>query len=473
MTTPNYVKEDHPWFKGGPFRTASSFSSPLFLDNYLRGMGGKWMDYEKWFIERLQKQTDSPIRARRIPLEADAWADRDPGTPEHPFFGNRDTADLFWDYNALARGERPGLNTHQPALTVHMQKYILLQIGLARESGMKAEFVIDWTLKHANKTIGWKTIGQCIRQVAAFLRLVHVDQWDTGVDGNAIGHPTNDAANDRIGELFDKVSGPIDHLVAFELHNEVGAHDQASWAKSSMDEAAAIREVNKQLERTKRFKDGVAEQWPEGACWVSHGGRDTILYNPKFADAVALHASRPSTRVKDRFHHLRKHGIWIYINELLHYIPRDLWWTVEQGWFRPGSSTANVSERYNFVDEILADGMCACEHGLTNMSNGRWKDADQDFSEMPLDPYELARGAKKNGNVTPPKPPDPPDVPEPPVTPPAVDFGRVISLAYRGLLGRGGDENGVNHYNKKMNAGMTEAEMREELLRSEEYARDN
>ncbi|KKL59531.1 hypothetical protein LCGC14_2214450, partial [marine sediment metagenome] len=49
------------------------------------------------------------------------------------------------------------------------------------------------------------------------------------------------------------------------------------------------------------------------------------------------------------------------------------------------------------------------EHGLTNMSNGRWKDADQDFSEMPLDPYELARGAKKNGNVTPPDPPDPPD----------------------------------------------------------------
>ena len=328
INTPSYVRTSHPWFGDDPFRTASSFSSPLFLDNYLRGKGGKWMDYERQFVDRLQKQTDSPIRARRVPLEADAWNDRDPDTKDHPFFGNRATSGNFWDYNALAQGQRPGLNKRQPALTVHMQKYILIQIALAREFDMRAEFVIDWTLKHANRPIPWGTIGHCIRQVAACLRLVHVGEWDQGVDGNAIGHPKDERANDKIHEMFDAVKGPIDHLIAFETHNEFNAHWHSSLERSGITPEQALREVNKQLERTKRVKDGEEEQWKDGACWVSHGGQDYIEYDPTYANAVAIHPSRPGTRVGDRFHDLRRYGIPIYANEILHYIQRDLWWTV-------------------------------------------------------------------------------------------------------------------------------------------------
>jgi hypothetical protein len=62
------------------------------------------------------------------------------------------------------------------------------------------------------------------------------------------------------------------------------------------------------------------------------------------------------------------------------------------------------------------------------------------------------------------------------------DFrSRIIRPAYLELLGREGDEGGVNHYNDLMNGRpprtpetkMTEAELRESLIRSEEFASSN
>jgi hypothetical protein len=53
------------------------------------------------------------------------------------------------------------------------------------------------------------------------------------------------------------------------------------------------------------------------------------------------------------------------------------------------------------------------------------------------------------------------------------DFSRVIDLAYHRILGRPADPSGLENYNRLMNAGLTEAEMREALLRSGEYADKN
>ncbi|HSF17519.1 MAG TPA: DUF4214 domain-containing protein [Vicinamibacteria bacterium] len=50
------------------------------------------------------------------------------------------------------------------------------------------------------------------------------------------------------------------------------------------------------------------------------------------------------------------------------------------------------------------------------------------------------------------------------------DFTRVINLAYQRILGRPADPGGLDSYNRAMNAGLTEADMRESLLRSAEYA---
>lgn len=49
------------------------------------------------------------------------------------------------------------------------------------------------------------------------------------------------------------------------------------------------------------------------------------------------------------------------------------------------------------------------------------------------------------------------------------DFSRVIRDAYLEILGRNPDAGGLRSYNQAMNAGLSEASLRESLLRSEEY----
>ena len=53
------------------------------------------------------------------------------------------------------------------------------------------------------------------------------------------------------------------------------------------------------------------------------------------------------------------------------------------------------------------------------------------------------------------------------------DFSPVITLAYMRILERPPDPGGLEDYNQAMNSGLTEAQMRESLLRSNEYAIKN
>ncbi|MCI0410919.1 MAG: DUF4214 domain-containing protein, partial [Acidobacteria bacterium] len=50
------------------------------------------------------------------------------------------------------------------------------------------------------------------------------------------------------------------------------------------------------------------------------------------------------------------------------------------------------------------------------------------------------------------------------------DFGPIIRIAYEEILEREPDPGGLDFYNRRMNAGLGEADLREILLRSEEYA---
>jgi hypothetical protein len=53
------------------------------------------------------------------------------------------------------------------------------------------------------------------------------------------------------------------------------------------------------------------------------------------------------------------------------------------------------------------------------------------------------------------------------------DFSRIITMAYMRILGRPPDPGGLENYDRAMNSGLTEAQMRESLLRSKEYAKKN
>jgi hypothetical protein len=84
-----------------------------------------------------------------------------------------------------------------------------------------------------------------------------------------------------------------------------------------------------------------------------------------------------------------------------------------------------------------------------------------------------------DGTYDPPPPPPPPPPPED-----KASYVPIISLAYDEILGRPrnrrgkyrgyhGDEGGLDSKNKKMQQGVTEAEMREEMIRSKEFANRN
>jgi len=53
------------------------------------------------------------------------------------------------------------------------------------------------------------------------------------------------------------------------------------------------------------------------------------------------------------------------------------------------------------------------------------------------------------------------------------DFSRIIRMAYLRILDREPDPGGLASFNGQMNGGMSEAAMRETLLRSPEYATKN
>jgi hypothetical protein len=50
------------------------------------------------------------------------------------------------------------------------------------------------------------------------------------------------------------------------------------------------------------------------------------------------------------------------------------------------------------------------------------------------------------------------------------DFRHVITLAYNRILLRNPDAGGLQSFNQAMNAGLTEAQLHEVMLRSPEYA---
>jgi hypothetical protein len=53
------------------------------------------------------------------------------------------------------------------------------------------------------------------------------------------------------------------------------------------------------------------------------------------------------------------------------------------------------------------------------------------------------------------------------------NFSRIVGLAYLRILERPPDPGGLENFNRLMNQGLTEAMMREALLRSPEYASNN
>lgn len=422
---------------------SSAFSAACFIDRMLLGMGGHWISFLEKFMERKKLQGIDGIR---VFGETTFWDDRDDNpNNDHPFFNQyRCTSERMWDFTPLS-------NQHRPSrLTGHNQLLILTLLELCQKHELKLEYVTDATMKHSGRGIGWDIIGHCIRETAYFLNCVDHCRWDD----DHLGVTDRFDVTERIREKFENIKKPIRDWVIHETHNEWDAHSVEAWNVNGFDRAQALNEVNNQSRRHHTKED----HWPSGIVGVSHGGRDDIEYRvgpPNGTDYVAVHPSRSGewSQVGSRFSHLERHGAPVYMNETKHFIDPSYWWTVEQGWFRPQSSTRDVERVLRFEQDCLDKGYSFCRHDLVGMACGMWVDGDT-YVEMDRDAREKATAGS-----------DP--------EPGRYLFARPIRQAYLDILDREPDPAGLASYDALMGRGTTEAMVRESLIRSEEYRNKN
>ena len=407
------VLENRFTLNGDPvvLRTVSSFSTMAYLDRWARGLGGKWEQRVDRYFERV---TEQGLHGVRVFGETTDWARRGGGGRHAVFNESRATSERMWDYNQLKAGIRP------KRVTRHNEKIIRKLVEKLQKHGLIAEYGTDATLKHT-PGIGWGVISHVIRQTASFFQTLENELGDIN--------------------LFH------------ELHNEWDANSGTSWARDDIGYEEALSEVNNQFLRHRRSGGGEPEQWPRGIVGVSHGGRDTVDYKvgrPGGSDYVALHPIRrgqwwTKTNLENRYRDRAR-----YYNESKNYTSPEEWREfIEGGAYSATSSTQNLGRHLEFTDGALKNGIAVCYHTHVGICSGFFEEQEQPLS--PLE-QELIRRAEGPGQ------------------PATFKFSPIIEMAYEDILGRKADMNGLRAYNDRMKRGLTEAELREELLRSTEFA---
>lgn len=263
-------------------------------------------------------------------------------------------------------------------------------------------------------------------------------------------------------ELFpDPNNTPFLH----ETVNEIDAHihptlrDPAEWKRMGP--------------RWRRDEPGNPSHhnYPGSTVGVSAGGQ----FSPGFDDSGYTHRNIHPERGADWWKgeevgggrealaptlgrlRVRANGRPVAFNETVHYMTRGQWdfWVEkpesELGipkW--RGLSTTDHGRLQAYTEEVLAHGVSFCGHDLIGMST------DPDLPETPME----AAWRELFGGSTP---------------PPAKRhrYRRVIELAYQEILGRPTDPVGLDHYNAIVTAGLSEAQLRESLIRSDEYNAKN
>jgi hypothetical protein len=302
----------------------------------------------------------------------------------HQMFGSPPTITDVWDYNALSHGHRP---TQVSDLNGKMLTDLF---KLSHETGMAFEYVVDATMKHASPDIPWGTIGHCVRQTLRYMRVLQ--------------------------ELYPKA------LVMVNTHNEWDAHSFGSWHANYGDISAtelrekALREVNMQASRARRWKNGDAvqvsytspgpgwepEQWPECTLIVDHGGRNDIEYDaspgPHHYDMKTLHPRRDGEwwKVCERID--QPGDIPTYFSESKMWVdPADS--VRAQQWYRSGTAyTTDLTKYLYFMDDAIEKGIHFTIHDEKGM---------QTDSGWPRDLTVLEN--ELLGSGPPPPPPPPPE----------------------------------------------------------------
>jgi hypothetical protein len=200
---------------------------------------------------------------------------------------------------------------------------------------------------------------------------------------------------------------------------------------------------------------------PGVPCGISHGGRWDIQYPVKLGDLWAFsHVNIHSTRHGENWHEVRGrinrlfmlHGTAVFLNENMFHMTPEQWhyWVTEGNWGQSqklaNQSTTHTAKIIHQMQETLDMGAGYCLHNM----NGAASDPDAAPDEAEL----WVRQEYGDG----------------PGPDPVLRFDHIIQQAFREILLRDVDPEGLASYNHAMREGMlTEWQLRQVLMLSPEY----
>ncbi len=403
-----------------------SFKLANMLSLHFTGHGG-WEDKANRWIEHNQRLLGEHV-ILRVFSETGGWSG-------HPMFGAAPADQGIWDIEHLRDLSEKGRRITE--LTPLNKRIVEWLLKASHETGVCFEYVVDATLKHIEGLTTPMT-GHAIRQTALYMRELQQDKYPNAV-------------------------------ILMEARNELFAHNRMK---------TTLRQANMWATRFYRWKDEEGnlairrnspgdeyfpEQWPEGYIILDQTDKDLFPFDVGTeAGKYQMGCIHPDRAPDDR-----------------------KWWelptTMEQLRTDCRGAPLGFNESKTYCDAEDKD-RCLAWYG------GAWKvtfDLDKylewfgacttkggvdyyiihDEKGMQCDvdwPRKVTRLEAALGGAEPPPPPPPPP-------PPGVDYRPIIDRAYREILGRPGEQAGLNHKNEKMRDGWTEAEIREEMIRSEEY----
>ena len=415
------------WLGRGSFKLAN------MLSMHYAGLEGGWLDMASRWIEHNQRLLGENV-ILRVFGETGGWGG--PGHPsgrrDHPMFGSRPYDAGIWDLEDIQTRSAEGRRIEN--LTFLNKNVIARLMKFSHETGCAFEYVVDATLKH---TVGLGTPGNewlktpitdhAIRQTASYMR----DQMETFPKAKIILEARNEwTAHNKMGTGLDGVN-----MWAARFYR---------WAKEDDGE--------KRFAFSSPGANWSAEQWPEGYIVVdrSLGNGVSVGTEPGRFQMGLLHPDRDPEDGKwwhlpTNMDQLRAdcRGTPLGFNESKLYVD-----SADAGraseWYRGVSYTTRLDKYLDWVDNCLG----TVDYFIIHDEKGMQCDPDWPRRETRLE-------AELRGTLV----------------PPLVDFRPIISQAYFEILDRRADEGGLDHKNAQMQAGMTEAKMREIMIRSPEYAR--
>ena len=322
----------------------------------------------------------------------------------------------------------------------------------------------------------------CIWEWCIIATLKHTDGLCTGVCDHVIRQTAEEMR--ALSAEFPRAAFVVNAINEWDAHNSIG------YSLGQVNQLAArwYRWVSpdgqqKRVSFTTPAPGWEPEQWPEAMLIVDHGGKDVFDYDAgieagKF-QMGAIHPVRKGNIRNDgdpdggdrfggrewwefpdeMFARLRQdsRGAPIGATESMFFLSKlgtESWYRNPNGW------NNDLPLQLRFMENALASGPTnVFDYWICHDDIG----AQTDIAFNPDSEYESAL-REFFGGIEPGPGPDPEPPPAKQVT-----YAHVIAYAYREILEREPDRSGLEAYDEQMRMGLTEAEMRESLIRSEEY----